>query len=67
MRRRPKWIEASRVAVPSTDQLLAKRLPFFVLWFERWKRDCRLRTLARPIQGLESKSSAGFHAQKKGD
>ena len=33
--------EASRAVAPSTvDQLLAKRLPFFVLWFERWKHDC---------------------------
>ena len=80
MRRRPKGTvlcmddgnEASRAVAPSTvDQLLAKRLPFFVLWFERWKRDCRLRTLARPIQGQkptrqESKSSADLHAQKGG-
>jgi len=58
-------LEPGRGAVPvAVDQILEKRLPFFVLWFERWKRDCRLRTLARPTQGRESKSSADYHAQK---
>jgi len=39
-------------AIPGTvDRLPEKRLPFFVLWFERWKRE-RDRDLSQKSQQL---------------
>jgi len=48
--------------IPSTEnELLEKRLPLFVRWFESWKRarDTQLRTVAQRTRGRESKSGAG--------
>jgi hypothetical protein len=38
--------KAFQAAEPSMlDRSVARRLPFFALWFERWKRDCQRQML----------------------